>query len=168
MPKTNGKPTNGHRNGKNGSGNGHKAISPQQAKIARLEARNQAIEMFLDGVAVAEIARMLGISARTVHRFVENEYFNILERHKDYFDRQLACWFDQKLAAVQEMSALLADREFLQTADTERIRTLTDTLNVVSDRVFVLMSAVGANRNAQRPAHLAPAPDAGSNSATDG
>ena len=86
----------------------------------KLECRQKAIEMFLAGHSIAEIARRIRRTSRCVSKYIEETRRDLLKSKADYFDYQVSCVLEQKLEFLQEALGLLSDREFLRLSRNSR------------------------------------------------
>jgi hypothetical protein len=152
MAATNG---NGHKGGSKTKPNGATSIAKQDAKL-------RAVELFLAGCAVAEIAKQLKCHIATVYAYLEESRGELLRTKKEYFDVRVSALLEQNLAALQEMGGLLSDSEFLRDTQPERIDAISRAAGILSDKTFILLAAAG--RHQERPT-LGPVSDTGDSGA---
>ena len=114
--------------------------------LAKLHAKQRAIELFLAGVAVAEISKQLKCNIVTVYRYIEETRCNLLQTKKDYFDTKISALLEQNLEALQEMAGLLSDRTFLQRASSFQIDSISRASGILSDKTFILLAAAGRHQ----------------------
>lgn len=114
--------------------------------LARLDHKTHAVELFLAGMAVAEIARKLDCNIATVYRYLEETRCELLQTKKEYFDTKVAALLEQNLEALQEMAGLFCDRRFLEKANAFQIDAISRAAGIISDKTFILLAAAGRHQ----------------------
>src|SRR5262245_55133199 len=114
--------------------------------IAKINAKQRAIELFLAGLAVAEIAKRLKCHVATVYSYLQDARGELLRTKKDYFDAKVSALLEQNLDSLQEMAALLGDRAYLAKASSFQIDAISRATGILSDKTFILLAAAGRHQ----------------------
>lgn len=110
-------------------------------ELITLNLRGQAIEMFLAGLHPVEIAERIGKSRESVYGYISRTRIDLVKANKQRFMERLSLQLDDAMDAIAINAQLLADTEWLKTAEPERIDAISRAYGIISDKSFVLLVA---------------------------
>lgn len=105
---------------------------------ATINLREKAIELYLAGHSVPEIARSLKRCERSIYNYIETARLQIIAGNRQHFDDRLTLLLDDTFDALAVHTQQLADSDFLQGEAPARIQSIAETYGLLSDRVFLL------------------------------
>ncbi len=105
---------------------------------ATINLREKAVELYLAGQSVPDIARSLKRCERSVYNYIEEARLQIIAGNRQHFDDRLTLLLDDTFDALAMQSLQLADIDFLEREDPARIRSVAEIYGLLSDRVFML------------------------------
>lgn len=134
-----------------------KTVKPQQSRRGRAPGATQVVavnlqervaELWLSGKSPAEIATEIDRSERSVFAYLSAVRLQLIAQKKEHFDQRLALMLDDAMDGLASQSRLLADVDFLRTAEPERIDAIAKTFGIFTDKCFILLAAAGRGRAA--------------------
>lgn len=127
--------------------------------IANEAVRAEVAKRFLRGESPGEIAAQVNRSRATVYNYLAEVRLDLIRQKRGYFDDRLTIFLDDAFESIGQNSQLLADREFLLSADPARIVAVSEAFSALTDRIFYLAAITGKRTDTQ--AQLLPAPTGG-------
>jgi len=105
---------------------------------ATINLREKAVELYLTGHSVPEIAHSLKRCERTIYNYIEAARLQIIAGNRQHFDDRLTLLLDDTFDALAMQALQLSDTDFLIKESPMRIRSVAETYGLLSDRVFML------------------------------
>lgn len=135
------------------AGRKRKANLAGNREINRQDRKLKAIELFIAGRTVAEIAAELNCNLTIVYDYIKETRTEILQTKRDYFAARTALLIDHLFEAVCAHTILLADEEFLRAAAPEKAEALAKVAGILADKLFLLANAASQRAvDRQQPA----------------
>lgn len=109
--------------------------------LATIDRRGEAVRLFLAGLSVADIAQQLNRSERSVQLYLADTRLQLIAAKKEHFDQKLTLHLDDAFEVLAANTALLSNRQWLETTEPARISEISKAYGIVSDKVFVMLAA---------------------------
>lgn len=121
-------------------------------QLATIDLRAEAVRLYTnEGQSVAEIAKTLSRSERSVYAYLEDVRLHLIAEKKGAFDDKLALYLDDSFASLAASNGKLADSTFLGDALPERIDAVSRAYGILSDKVFTLLALAGRGARFAQP-----------------
>lgn len=151
MAETNG---NGHK--KNGQGK----LNGKARALVAIDRATEAANLFAQGVSVSEIAEQLSVHISRVYAYIAEARQEITRTNREYFQLRAVVFLENSFDALQTHTDLLRDKDWLKTADPERINAVREVCDSIA-RNAALFLAAGSGRPRSAEQAGAPSPASG-------
>lgn len=121
-------------------------------QLATIDLRAEAVRLYTkEGQSIAEIAKALSRSERSVYAYLEDVRLQLIAEKKGAFDDKLALYLDDSFASLAASNGKLTDSTFLGDALPERIDAVSRAYGILSDKVFTLLALAGRGARFAQP-----------------